>query len=131
MHWSQAYLGRPWEAGTYDCADLVRDVVRDRLGIEIALPSEREWRGMPPERVAELGAEWARAVAAPREGDAVLMKVLGSRDSLGSHVGVFAPAGGAGWVLHNLAGHGVIFHPLARLPRIHLELVGYYRWIAS
>ena len=33
MHWSEAYLGRAWEAGTYDCADLVRDVARDRLGI--------------------------------------------------------------------------------------------------
>lgn len=132
MHWTEAYLGRPWEAGEYDCADLVRDVAKDRLGIDIALPSEREWRRMPPERVAELGAEWTVATESPREHDAVLMRVLGSRRSLGSHIGVYAEVGAEvgveGWVLHNLAGTGAIFTPLRRLAAVNLELVGYYRW---
>ena len=128
MHWTEAYLGRPWEAGSYDCADLVRDVVRDRLSVEITLPSEREWRRMPPERVAELGAEWTVATKSPREHDAVLMRVLGSRRSLGSHIGVYAEVGLEGWVLHNLAGTGAIFTPLRRLATVNLELVGYYRW---
>lgn len=132
MHWTEAYLGRPWEAGEYDCADLVRDVIHDRLGIDIALPSEREWRRMAPDRVAALGAAWARPTPTPREHDAVLMRVLGSRRSLGSHIGVYAEVGAEvrveGWILHNLAGMGATFTPLRRLATVNLELVGYYRW---
>ena len=135
-HWTEAYLGRRWQEGVYDCADLVRDVARDRLGLEIALPSEREWRRMPSGRIAELGAAWAIPTISPSEHDVVLMRVRGSRRSLGSHIGVYAAVDGAGigkrcpWVLHCLAGPGVIFHPLtpARLAQVHLELVGYYRW---
>ena len=129
-HWTEAYLGRRWQEGVYDCADLVRDVARDRLGIEVALPSEREWRRMPSRRIAELGAEWAIPTISPSEHDVVLMRVRGSRRSLGSHIGVYAPVGRTGWVLHCLAGAGTIFHPLtpARLAQLHLELVGYYRW---
>ena len=128
MHWSEAYLGRAWEAGTYDCADLVRDVARDRLGIEVALPSEREWRRMAPDRVAALGAAWARPTDRPREHDVVLMRVLGSRRSLGSHIGVYAEVGLEGWVLHNLAGAGTMFTPLRRLAPVHLEVAGFYTW---
>lgn len=129
MAWTDAYIGRPWVKDEYDCAVLLQDVARDRLGIEVVLPSERAWRRLPPDRLAELGADWARPAAPPlEEHDIALMKIKGHRASLGSHLGVLAKVGGLR-VLHNLEGIGVLLTPLAKLPGLGLELVEWHRWI--
>ena len=128
-HWTEAYLGRPWIKDEYDCADLVRDVALDRLGIDVVLPSERQWRRLRPERIAEMGASWAMPAPVPAEHDVVLMRLWGGRGWLGSHIGIAAIVGARPWVLHNIEGAGVVFNPIAAIARVHLRLEGYYRWI--
>ena len=113
--------------GQYDCADLVRDVVRDRLRVEIDLPSERKWREMTPEQVADMADEFADPVETPLECDGVLMRIRGSQIDDGSHLGIHVPINGYPWILHNLSGIGTILTQRRMLPHFQLELVGYYR----
>ena len=127
-HWAEAYVGRPYRKGEFDCASLVALVARDRRGIEVALPSESEWRRTPPEEVARLGLEYAQPTETPEQGDVVLMRITGRRGDVGSHLGIHAEVAGVPWVLHNLAGIGVVFCPAAHLCRMHLEIVGRYAW---
>jgi len=82
-----------------------------------------------PGRIAELGAGWAQPVDRPCEYDVALMRIRGSRTSLGSHIGIVAmPAGSRVWILHNLERVGTILTQVSGLQRIHLELAGWYRW---
>ena len=128
-HWSEKYIGRPWINGEFDCADLVREVVLEIRGIQVDLPADREWRGLEPQALIDLGESVAAATATPIDGDCVLMKIVGNRRSLGSHVGVFGAVEGSPWVLHANESFGAMFCPVSHLPRLQFSLVGYYRWI--
>lgn len=127
-HWTEPYIGRAWVQDEYDCADLVRDVARDQMGLEVALPCERDWRRMTSERIRDMASCFVERTDDPKEYDGVLMRIRGSRLDLGGHIGVFAAVAGTGWVLHNLVRIGVIFTPVAHLHRLQLDLEGYYRW---
>lgn len=131
-HWTEQYLGREWTP-EFDCAALVQEVLRERFGMEPALPTGFDWRSTSAETVIDLSRDFAVPTDEPRDGDGVLMKIRGNRRCLGSHVGIYVDVSGeAGtepWVLHNIEKAGVQFHPLRSVERLQLEVVGFYRWL--
>lgn len=124
-HWSDAYLGRPYVPGTADCAQLAVDVAREVFGRTVTLPQHcltpRAWTA----QIDALQADYADPIAAPEEGQPVLMKARGWL----SHVGVYTEIEGVGHVLHAMKNAGqVVRHRLRDLPRINLTVEGFYRW---
>ena len=127
-HWTEAWVGRPYVAKIFECGDLVREVVMERRGLEITLPTELTWRRTPAAAVAAMCSEIAERTDSPVEGDGVMMRIRGKRGEIGSHAGVFVPVAGAPWVLHNLRSVGVVFQPVWHLERLSLDIEGFYRW---
>ena len=136
-HWSDAYLGRPYVEGVWDCADFVTEALRDVFRREVALPRpDRAGAGAAP-RARDRAVETLRAAfaaplapgARPREGDGVLMRAAGRRRAVGRHIGLWARIGGAACVVHCMAGAGVVRHELASLPGRGLECTGIWRWL--
>ena len=125
-HWSSGWLGRPYSAARYDCADFAADVVAARTGVRVRLPGRAaSIRG----RVAQMGAEIDHGLAAtdaPVEGDIVLMRLAGRRGA-GNHIGVWCAVAGVPHVLHLPAGAGSCLHPLDALAARGWEAVGVYR----
>ncbi|MYI73965.1 MAG: hypothetical protein F4057_01090 [Acidobacteria bacterium] len=129
MHWTGRWLLRRFP-DDFDCADFVRCVLEEQFGQAIELPSARAAgvRGRDAQIAAGAGA-LADPVAAPREGDGVLMRAIGRQRSVGHHLGVWCEISGGPHVLHLL---GVVRTPclnsLADVGRIGLETTGVYRW---
>ena len=44
-HWTQPYIGRTYQEGAFDCADLARLVNREVFKREIRLPAGRDYAG--------------------------------------------------------------------------------------
>ena len=128
MHWTEGYVGKPYVLGEYECGDMVAEVVFKRLGKEIELPSEQVWRGTSPGKVIDLASDFAVKVSTPAECDAVLMKIEGRKREIGSHVGLHVLVGAERWVLHNIRGFGVLFHPEGHCARLGLTVTGYFTW---
>ncbi len=129
-HWTEKYLGREWTPD-FDCAALVKEVLREEFGMEPALPAGFDWRRTDPETVIDLAHEFAVPTEKPKDGDGVLMRIRGNRRDLGSHVGLYVDVGGEGWMLHNVERIGVLFHSIHAAGRLQLETMGFYRWIAT
>ena len=126
-HWAEAYVGRPYVAGEFDCAHLVVAVMAERFGRTITLPAHaRELRARDAQ-IAMLQGELAKLADEPHEGDVVLMRAAGRRRALGHHIGVWC-APGAPHVLHCTAEIGTCLHPLRALATHGLEATGVYRW---
>ena len=128
-YWTEPYLGRQYVEDEYECSHFVMDVVRDKRGLDLVLPTYEKWKGSEPYRLATLCQDFAEETVEPSDGDAVLMRVVGRKRSLGSHIGVFAACKGKPWVLHMPENAGSMFVPVSELKRMHFELVGYYRWL--
>ena len=128
-HWAESYVGRPYDDERADCAILVRDVLRDHFGVHVDLPSDRDWRRKEPQEVADLGRSAADRIEPDeaREGDLVLMRIVGDRRTLGSHIGVLTLINGQEWVLHAIKQMGSLLTPVRHLGAFQLELTGYYR----
>ena len=130
LHWSAAYLGRPWVLGatgpeSYDCWGLVRDVFRARCGVEIAAAG---FESEAPRTLIEgikgypAWAQW-REVETPAELDAVLMAQ--SRHPV--HVGLWIGNALSGLVLHTTKSGGVVVQGRASLAAVGFRIVGTYR----
>ena len=128
-HWAEKFIGRPYEAGSYDCADFVKSVMWEQFKKKIDLPSDRTWRGRTPQELVEWSHSLAEPTEDPKTGDCVLMGVVGNRRSLGCHIGVYARSHGQAWCLHAIRKAGVIFCPISNLVRLNMEVMGYYRWV--
>ena len=127
-HWAEKYVGMPYDRATFDCVDLVRLVARCERGIVIDQPEDREWKGVSTGEAAVRGSFAAVRTANPIDGDVVLMRLVGQRRVLGSHVGIYALIGGAAWVLHCLDKMGALLVEERNLRRVGLERVGFYSW---
>ena len=127
MHWTKRYVGKPYIQGEYECPHLVQEALSREFGIEVELPKVN-WRRTKPETLAELCSPLAERTERPVKGCGVLMRVQGHWKSLGSHVGLYSPVSGQGWVLHTMRRTGAIFVPLSSIHLYALELVGFYRW---
>ena len=132
-HWALAYLAREVPDADGACADLVRDVMAERFGREIALPPPAAGVRGRDAQIAAAAAELGVPVAHPREGDVVVMRSRGRRRALGHHVGVWCELAARPHVLHALKGQGVRLDPLAdggaALAACGLEATRVCRWI--
>lgn len=127
-HWAEHYVGTAFEEASYDCADLVADVMLERFGRTVRLPGRAAGVRGRDAQVSAAAAQLADPTDDPREGDLVLMRAAGRRSSVGHHVGVFCLIGGRGHVLHARPCLGACLHPLDELGLHALELAGTYRW---
>ena len=127
-HWCESYIGRPYVLGESDCARLVCDVHRDVFLQPV--PEEAE-----PERAVSMYGrfeqmrdgvmEYGRPTETPQDGDVVLMFCRGRP----SHVGVYCYVNDEPCVLHAMKNVGmVVLHRLRDLPRVNLQLEGFYQW---
>ena len=131
-HWSDAWLGRPFLSGTFECWDLVAAA---RVALGHARPDDARWaaraRGASRRRRAALlvlaahEARIARKLApgeAPAEGDGLTMAEGGARRA--SHCGLLValrPDRPPAHVLHCLPDIGVVRHRLDALATVRLE----------
>jgi len=125
----ERFVGLPYNADDFDCADLVMLVQRELFGREVVVPGRRP-RGM--QGAAELG-ELSKPFAKPREGppsdgDLVLMiEVLQKRPG---HAGVFFFLAHEAWVLHANEKNGcAVLHRVRDLPDFGLRIEGFYEWL--
>ena len=128
-HWSEKYVGREYRTGVFDCADLLKLVMHYEFGRDIKLPNDRDWRTQKPENISDYAREFASQTTIPIEGDAILMRIVGRKYSLGGHVGILSIVKKRQWVLHSIQNVGCIFHPVKDLATYHLEPVGFYQWL--
>ncbi len=119
--WVSDYVGRPYEDGVAECWHLAAAVWRERFGFEApvvaTLGSTRMGRAMAQAEMAD--PAW-RQVAAPEEGDAVVM----ARGAVPCHVGVWVAPG---HVLHCIRGAGTILTEAERIGTLGYRIVGWWR----
>ena len=126
MHPAEAFVGIPYDADTFDCADLVAHVRKHLHGHDVRLPNGRPRREAGQVALGELSKAYATRTEAPQDGDLVLMK---RRAGVG-HVGLYYLIGGEGWVLHANETNGMsVFHRVRELPDWGAIIEGYYAWV--
>ena len=129
-HWTEKWVGRRYIQGEFECGDLVCAVVFEQRGIVIPLPTHQVWKRTAPTEILSLVPGMAERTHSPGEGDGVLMRIVGRRGEIGSHVGVYVPIAGESWVLHCIKGGGTLFQEVGRLSSsTGLEVEGFYRWV--
>ena len=126
-HWAEKWIGMPWTR-EWDCACLVRDVLKKDFDIELNLPAGLDWKKMSQAEVKIISEDFAIPSIYPKEGDGVLMKIMGRRRDLGSHIGVYSVVDSVPWVLHNVESIGVLFTPISQLKLLSLQNTGFYTW---
>ena len=127
MHWTHAWLGRPWQAGRFECVDLVLDVLRVQFGRAVACPPYAATARARDAQVAALADVYAAPVTAPRDGDVALMAPRGARGH-GHHLGVVARVEHVIHVLHCTPRHATCLHTTATLHTLGLEVRGWHHW---
>jgi hypothetical protein len=125
----QAYVGREYLPGVYDCAHLAADVQADLFGRHVALPGTHPAGTAGQRRVIRaMRDELAAEIAVPFPGCAVLLTEPTPEGEL-LHIGTVALRHGEPWVLHNSAKLGSAhLHRLHDLQRWGMHFVGYYAW---
>lgn len=131
---AERYVGLPYVAGEFDCADLVVRVQRELFGRELAVPADRPRPGGARGQAREIG-RWREALALRTDlaetGCAVLMTEPAEHGETW-HLGtVFMQPAYLGevWVLHASATlGGVALQRLRDLQRWGLRLEGFYLW---
>ncbi len=125
----QGYVGRAYEVGAFDCADLAVLVQAEVFGRAVHLPTHP--RGGAGQRAAVLRHRDALAhrVAVPFTGAAVLFSDVNDKGDEHWHIGTVAIMRGDVWVLHNsYATGGVRMDPLADLQAWGMKFEGFYAW---
>ena len=131
-HWAEAYVGRAYIEDRFDCTDLVVEVLRERFGCVITLPTHATGVRSRDAQIAALKGSFARPLGpgeTPREGHGVLMRAAGRRRVVGHHIGLWCYIADGPYVLHCLKGIGTCLHPIRALGRHGLEATGVYRWL--
>lgn len=126
----QAYVGRAYVPGQYDCADLAVDVQREVFGRAVALPSRRPG-GCAGQRAAILSHRDALAVKVdvPFTGCVALFYEVTDKGDHQYHVGTVCLHRGEVWVLHNsYALGGAHLHRFADMQGWGMKLDGWYAW---
>lgn len=125
----QAYVGREYLPGVYDCAHLAADVQADLFGRRVALPGTHPGGTAGQRRVIRaMRDELATEIAVPFSGCAVLLSEPAPEGEL-LHIGTVALRHGEPWVLHNSAKLGSAhMHRLQDLQRWGMHFAGYYAW---
>lgn len=124
----ERYLGRPWVATGFNCFELVREVYRCELGIEIPAAGVD---ATLPHVVARAFASHELRASFKKIEVPVHLSVVAMRDQYSaceSHCGVFIDLPGVPSVLHNHRGIGVVLEPVSRLAWRNLIISGYYEY---
>ena len=123
---AQAYVGRPYVAGQYDCAHLAADVQREVFGRSVSLPAvHRQGRLGRAAQIRACRDELAVRIPEPAHGCAVLMR----RADLGWHIGTVFMRAGVAWVLHGSSRWGsATLNPAGSLQTRGLAIEGFYAW---
>lgn len=125
----QAYVGRGYEPGVYDCAHLAVDVQREVFGRLVTLP--RHPGGSAGQRAAVLSLREAVAtrVDVPYTGCAALFHDVNDKGDQVFHIGTVCLHRGEVWVLHNsYAMGGAHLHRFEQLQGWGMKLDGWYAW---
>lgn len=127
-HWSERYIGQPYEANTADCARLLAQVRKEVFALPVPESIEVERLHSRLGRVGQMSDlvdAYGLRTHDPKEGDAVLMYCAGRP----SHIGVYCEIGGSPYVLHAMENAGmVVLHRINDLDRVFLKIEGYYTW---
>lgn len=134
---AQAYVGTPYVAGEFDCADLAARVQWEMFERLVALPVHRR-RPMgamgQAREIHALRGDLADLIDQPETGCGVLLWEPAD-DGAGTpvwHIGTVFVAHGETWVLHNSWKMGsAALQRLNDLRRYGLRLDGFYRWRAA
>ena len=127
-HWSDAYVraGLKYEAGVFECAALVEQIRREVFKHDVHLP--RDSSAAASVRGALIRhhlPDYCAPADAPADGDGVLLRARGRPQ----HVGLYCDIAGEGWVIHNIEIWNVTRMRLRDLPRWHIGIEGFYKWI--
>ena len=127
-HWSDNYIGQPYEINTADCARLLSKVRKIEFNLPVPADIELERANSRLGRVSQIGdlvSEYGVKTESPKEGDAVLMLHRGRP----SHIGVYCIVDGEECVLHAMESvKMVVRHKLSDLHKAWLTVEGYYSW---
>lgn len=130
------YVGRPYAAGEFDCADLAVLVQRELFGRPVALPAHHPGGARTQGAlILRLRDALADRIDEPADGAGVLLwepdGAVGE-DLRRWHIGTVFLHAGEVWVLHASAKMGsVALQRLADLRRWGLRLEGFYAWRAG
>ena len=131
-HWSEKYLGLQYREGEFDCLDFVALVMKEHFGRDLWLPRRDRSDGIH-KRSGQIYAYWrnfAKKTEFPREGNAVLLRPVGS-SMFGTHIGVVVIIQGSFYSLHLLEEMGAVMHSVKdeEIRRAGFEVEGFYSWI--
>ena len=115
-------VGMPYRPD-FNCAHFVEYAMRELFGRDVRLP------GGGPRDPSSAAADYGLAPTdAPKDGDLVLMFEFGRKRA--DHVGLYFHLAHEGWVLHNNARTGSVFHRIREFGALGLGLriEGYYEW---
>lgn len=129
--WWEAYMGKPWKAvpnppDSYTCGELVREILRERCGIETpevlanAAVLRECVRAMQPDRY---GLRPLCPDEKPEEYDVVFM-IRATRED---HVGIAVETGEGLMILHCQQGVGVTWDSPAELLGTGVRRMSWYR----
>ena len=123
---TEKYIGKAWTQ-EYDCVSLAREVLLNEFCKEPPMPDNMDWKHTSVQDMKDLAKGHAVEIEEPKTGDLALMRILGSKRCLGSHIGVVFIVNHQVWILHNLERIGVLFQSTYNLVRNNLEVVAYYQ----
>ena len=127
-HWSEKYIGQPYEINSADCAKLLSRVRSEQFSMPVPSEIEIERKASRLGRVGQMSDlvdAYGEKTENPQEGDAVLMLCRGRP----SHIGVYCIIDNEPAVLHAMENAGmVVLHRIRELNRVFLTVEGYYAW---
>lgn len=119
----ERFVGLPYDADTFDCADLVVLVQRELFGREVQLPNGRPRGARGQAALGDLSKPYGVRTDEPQDGDLVVM-LQGGRPS---HVGTYFFLAHEPRVLHVRA-EGA-FSELTPVRELATPVDGVYRWV--
>lgn len=122
------YLGRPWVATGFNCWELLREVYRCELEIELPICNV-DGSDLLAVSKAFFQSDVKKSfkkIESPVHLCAVAMRHVHSKYE--SHCGVYLQLRDGEKILHNLRGAGVLLEPIARLQWRQLTIGGFYLW---
>jgi len=136
VHWSERYLGLPYNVKTFNCAHLAVRVRKEIFNQDISLPVDMSSSALARMRqIQEAKLDYATPTDSPQDGDAVLLVTRGRSQ----HIGILCRINEEDWILHNAQvkegpeapGYqgGVARHRIRDLYKWGWTVEGYYKWI--